>query len=74
MESTALLRQGHRLLQLGVALLVFAAFEGIVIPALPMLLVYSTFATLAAYVMAAMWGAGGSTMSAHRHSMAPSSR
>ena len=100
MESTVRLRQGHRLLQLGVALLVFAALEGVVIPSLPVsrlglsvhtlsaiqallflafglvwprlvlentastvawwTYVYSTFATLAAYVMAAIWGAGDS--------------
>src|SRR5262245_14444081 len=102
MESNARLRKGHRLLQLGVALLVFAALEGVVIPSLPVsrlglsvhtlsaiqallflafglvwprlvlentastvawwTYVYSTFATLAAYVMAAIWGAGGSTI------------
>ena len=95
-------RQGHRLLQIGVALLLFCSFEGFAIPyvAAPRLglsvhtlsalqsvlllvlgllwprlnlgaassrtafwlLIYSTFAILAAYVMAAVCGAGNSTM------------
>ena len=95
-------RQGQRLLQIGVGLLLFASFEGFVIPlfAAPRLglsahtlsalqsvlllalglawtrlnlvetasrvafwlLVYSTFAILAAYVLGAFWGAGNETM------------
>ncbi len=95
-------RQGHRMLQIGVALFLFSALEGFVIPTLPfprlglsvhtlsalegvMMLslglmwprlklgatgaqiafwtyVYSNFATLIPYVMAAVWGAGNSTM------------
>jgi len=95
-------RQSQRLLQLGVALLLFSSFEGFVIPyfAAPRLglsahtlsalqsvlllalglawtrlnlgdvasrvafslLVYSTFAILAAYVLGAFWGAGIETM------------
>jgi len=96
-------RQGHRLLQIGVALLIFSSLEGFAIPyvAAPRLglsahtlsalqgvlllalglvwlnrlslgtttsriafwlLVYSAFAILAAYVMAAFWGAGNETM------------
>ena len=98
-----LLDQGHRLLQIGVGLLLFASFEGFGIPyfATPAiglaahrlgalqsvlllalglvwprlklgvaasrtvfwLLIYSTIAILAAYLMAAFWGAGGSTLS-----------
>jgi len=94
--------QGHRMLQLGVALFVFAAVEGFIIPFVPvprlglsvhtlsalqgvMLLgfgllwpkltlgatqsriafwtyIYSSFATLVPYVMAAVWGAGNSTI------------
>lgn len=101
-SSTLLSRQGHRMLQIGVALFVFAAVEGFAIPSLPaphlglsvhtlaalqgvMLLglgllwtrlnldataariafwtyLYSSFATLGAYVLAAVWGAGNSTM------------
>src|SRR5919109_1168122 len=97
-----LARQGHRLLQLGVALFLFTALEGFVIPALPvprlglsvhslaalqgvMFLalgltwpklkvsatqsriafwgyVYSSFATLVPYVLAALWGAGNATI------------
>lgn len=97
-----LIRQGHRLLQAGVVLLLFSSLEGFAIPhvAAPRLglsahtlsglqavlllalglvwprlslnriqsrvafwlLVYSTFAILAAYVMAAVWGAGNETM------------
>src|SRR5262245_36367816 len=95
-------RQSQRLLQIGVGLLLFASFEGFVIPyvAAPRLglsahtlsalqsvlllalgfawtrldlgdvasriafwlLVYSTFAILAAYVLGAWWGAGNETM------------
>jgi hydroxylaminobenzene mutase len=98
--SPALSRQGHRLLQVGVALFLFSSLEGFVIPYLPVprlglsvhtlsalqgvilltlglvwprlnlgttasriafwLFVYSTFATLVPYVMAAVWGAGNS--------------
>ena len=97
-----LTRQSQRLLQIGAGLLLFASFEGFVIPyvAAPRLglsahtlsalqsvlllalglawtrlnlgdvasrvafwlLVYSTFAILAAYVLAAFWGAGNETM------------
>jgi hydroxylaminobenzene mutase len=95
-------RDGRRLLQIGVALLLFSAIEGFVIPSLAApriglsahtlsalqavlllalgcvwprltlgattsriaswLLVYSTFAILAAYLLAATWGAGNETM------------
>jgi len=96
-------RQGHRLLQIGVALFIFSSLEGFAIPYLAAprlalsvhtlsalqgvmllslglvwlgrlnlgakssriafwLLVYSDFAILAAYVMAAFWGAGNETM------------
>ncbi|HWF83545.1 MAG TPA: hypothetical protein VG222_01790 [Vicinamibacterales bacterium] len=95
-------RQGHRLIQLGVVLLLFTSFEGFVIPSLavprvglslhslsallavmlptfglvwPRLrlgrtalrvafgcFVYSALAIVAAYLMAAMWGAGHTTM------------
>jgi hydroxylaminobenzene mutase len=94
--------QGHRLLQIGVVLLLFASFEGfgisyfaapaiglaahrlsalqsvlllalgLVWPRLKLgaaasrtafwLLLYSTIAILAVYLMAAFWGAGGSTL------------
>jgi hydroxylaminobenzene mutase len=94
--------QGHRLLEIGVLLLLFASFEGfgipyVAVPAIGLaahrlsalqsvlllalgltwprlklgaaasrtafwLLIYSTVAILAAYVMAAFWGAGGSTL------------
>jgi hydroxylaminobenzene mutase len=97
-----LARQGQRLLQIGVGLLLFASFEGFVIPSFAAprlglsahtlsalqsvlllalglawtrlnlgdaasrvafwLLVYSTFAILAAYVLGAFWGAGSETM------------
>lgn len=100
--STSLSRQGHRMLQIGIALFIFSGLEGFAIPALPvphlglsvhtlsalqgvMLLslgllwprlnlgasasrtafwtyIYSSFATLVPYVMAAVWGAGNSTM------------
>jgi (hydroxyamino)benzene mutase len=99
-SSDLLLRQGHRLLQLGVTLFLFTSFEGFLVPffAVPNLgrsvhtlsaftgvmflalglvwprlvlgattsrvafwfLVYSAFATIAAFVIAALWGAGGS--------------
>ncbi|HYU34088.1 MAG TPA: hypothetical protein VEW48_18185 [Thermoanaerobaculia bacterium] len=95
-------RQGRRLLQIGVALLIFCSVEGFVIPFFPfprlglsvhtlsalqsvMLLafgllwpklnlgtamsrvawwsfVYSAFATLVPYVLAAIWGVGNSTI------------
>ncbi len=99
---TTLARQSQRLLQIGAGLLLFASFEGFVIPyfgaprlglsahtlsALQSvlllvlglawtrldlgevasriafwLLVYATFAILAAYVLGAFWGAGNETM------------
>jgi hydroxylaminobenzene mutase len=99
---TILLRQGHRMLQTGVALFVFSALEGFAIHSLPvprlglsvhtlsalqgvMLLslgllwprlnlgataariafwtyLYSSFATLISYVLAAVWGAGSTTI------------
>jgi len=103
MNSSSLLsRQGHRMLQTGVALFVFSGLEGFAIPSLPaprlglsvhtlsalqgvMLLglglvwprlhlsatgsrvafwtyLYSSFATLVPYVLAASWGAGNSTI------------
>jgi len=103
MNTAALLsRQGRHLLQLGVALLLFTAFQGFAIPyfAVPMLglsvhrlsalesvlllpmgllwsrlrlgpassrtafwlLAYSALAIIAAYTMAASWGAGDSTI------------
>jgi hydroxylaminobenzene mutase len=101
-SSNMLSRQSHRLLQVGVALLVFSSLEGFTIPylAAPRLglsahtlsalqgvlllalglvwtrlrlgattsriafwsFIYSAFAILAAYVMAAAWGAGNETM------------
>ncbi len=101
-DSRTLARQGHRLLQVGVLLLLFTSLEGFAIPVLaapPLglsahklgglqsvlllalglvwpkldlgaktasiafwLLIYSTFAILAAYVMASLWGAGAETM------------
>jgi hydroxylaminobenzene mutase len=101
-DMNALARQSQRLLQLGIGLLLFASFEGFVIPyfAAPRiglsahtlsalqsvlllalglawtrlslgdiasrvafwLLVYSTCAILAAYVLGAFWGAGNGTM------------
>ena len=100
--SNALSRHGHRLLQTGVALLLFTSFEGFVVPyfAVPRLglsvhtlsalqavliavlglvwprldlgptgsraafwlLIYSTLAITAAYLLAAIWGAGNTTM------------
>jgi hydroxylaminobenzene mutase len=93
-------RQGHRLVQIGVALFLFASLEGFAVEFLPVprlglsvhtlsvtegltllglglvwtrlklgatasriafwLFVYSAFATLVPYVLAALWGAGGS--------------
>jgi hydroxylaminobenzene mutase len=101
-QENMLSRQGHRLLQVGVALFLFTSLEGFAIPyvAAPRLglsvhtlsalqgvlllalglmwprlnlgattsgiafwfLLYSVFAILAAYVMAAVWGAGNETM------------
>ncbi len=101
-SSNILSRQGHRMLQIGVGLFVFAGVEGFFIPMLPyprlglsvhnlsalqgvMLLglgllwprlklgatasriafwsyIYSSFATLIPYVLAAVWGAGNTTM------------
>jgi hydroxylaminobenzene mutase len=95
-------RQGHRLLQTGICLLIFLSFEGFVIPYLIApgvglaahrlaalqsvlllalgvawsrldlgptssriafwTLIYSTFAILAAYVLAAVWGVGTEAM------------
>ncbi len=103
MDSPSMVsRQGHRLLQIGVALLLFTCFEGFAIPyvAAPHLglsvhrlsalisvlllalglvwprldlratasglafwfLIYSSLAIIAAYVMAAIWGAGNTTI------------
>jgi hydroxylaminobenzene mutase len=101
-SSSTLSRQGHRLLQIGVALFLFAAVEGFAVEYLPgprlglsvhtlsvtegltvlglgllwpklklgvatariafWLFLYSAFATLVPYVLAAVWGAGGSTI------------
>jgi len=101
-DRSTLERQGHRMLQIGVALLAVTALEGFVIPALPLprlglsvhtlgslqavlflalglvwprlalgrtaarvawwTYVYSSFATWAAYVMAAVWGGGGTAI------------
>ena len=100
--DASLSRQGHWLLQIGMALLLFTSLQGFAIPyvAAPRLglsvhtlsalqavmllavgllwsrlklgaatsrlafwlLIYSTFAILAAYVMASIWGAGNTTM------------
>jgi hydroxylaminobenzene mutase len=100
--SDIVARQGHRMLQIGVALFVFSGLEGFVIPALPVprlglsvhtlsalqgvitlvlglvwpkltlgpaasrtafwTFLYSSFATLIPFVMAAVWGAGNSTI------------
>lgn len=100
--SNLLLRQGHRLLQIGVALFLFTSFEGFAVPyfAVPnlgrsahtlsafsgvlllalglawpklrlgttaariafWLLIYSDLATVAAFLMAGVWGAGNSIM------------
>jgi (hydroxyamino)benzene mutase len=99
-SSNMLSRQGHRLLQLGIALFLFTSFEGFAIPHFtapnlgrsvhtlsafsgvllvtlgllwPRLnlgvatariafwfLIYSDFATVVAFLMAAVWGAGNS--------------
>jgi (hydroxyamino)benzene mutase len=99
-QSETLSRQGHWLLQLGVALFLFTSFEGFVIPALAVpnlgrsvhtlsafsgtvflamglmwptlrlgtttariafwFLVYSALATISGFIIAALWGAGGS--------------
>ena len=101
-SSNTLSRQGHRLLQIGVVLLLCCSLEGFAIPHLAAprlglsvhtlsalqgvlllvvglmwaslrlgtttsriafwLLIYSAFAILAAYVLAAVWGAGNETM------------
>jgi hydroxylaminobenzene mutase len=101
-SSNLLSRQGHRLLQIGVALFLFTSFEGFVIPyfAAPILgrsthslsallgvmlialgllwprltlreaaaqiafwfLIYSGFAIVIAFLLAAFWGAGNSNM------------
>ena len=100
--SNILSRQGHRMLQIGIALLVFSGLEGFVIHSLPVpslgrsvhtlsalqgiitlvlgllwprlnlhatasqiafwTFLYSSFATLIPFVMAAVWGAGNTTM------------
>jgi (hydroxyamino)benzene mutase len=97
-----LLRQGHRLLQIGVGLFLLTSFEGFVIPSFAAprlglsahslmallgilliamgllwsklrvgiaasrfafwLLIYSSLAIIAAYLLGAFWGAGNSTM------------
>ena len=103
MSSLSILsRQGHRLLQIGVALFLFTSFEGLAVPhfAVPNLgrsvhtlsvfsgvllltlgllwpqlklsaamsrvafwfLIYSDFATMVAFMMAGIWGAGNSIM------------
>jgi (hydroxyamino)benzene mutase len=101
-SSNLLSQQGHRLLQIGIALFLFSSLEGFAVPyfraprlglsvhtlsglegvillALGLMwprlhlgatasrvafwfFVYSTFATLVPYVMAAMWAAGNSTI------------
>ncbi len=101
-SSNMLAHQGHRLIQIGVALLLFLSFEGFVIPVLASpalglsahrlssilsvlliglglvwtrlnlgvtasriafwLLIYSALAIDAAYVLAAIWGAGNETI------------
>src|SRR5215813_1066535 len=100
--SNMLFRQGHRLLQVGIALFVFSGLEGFVIHSLPVpslgrsvhtlsaeqgiitlvlgllwprlhlgatasriafwTFLYSSFATLIPFVMAAIWGAGSTTI------------
>jgi hydroxylaminobenzene mutase len=100
--SNMLTRQGHRMLQIGIALFVFSGLEGFAIPYLPVPLlgrsvhtlsalqgiitlvlgllwprlhlgatasriafwtyIYSSFATLVPFVMAALWGAGNTTI------------
>ena len=101
-SSNLLSRQGHRMLQIGIALFVFSGLEGFAIPYLPVPLlgrsvhtlsalqgvmilalglfwprlnlgatasriafwtyIYSSFATLIPFVMAAIWGAGNTTI------------
>jgi hydroxylaminobenzene mutase len=100
--SNMLLRQGHRMLQIGIALFVFSGLEGFAIHSLPVpslgrsvhtlsaeqgiitivlgllwprlnlrttasriafwTFLYSSFATLIPFVLAAIWGAGNSTI------------
>ena len=100
--SNVLSRQGHRMLQIGIALFVFSGLEGFVIHSLPVpslgrsvhtlsaeqgiitlvlgllwprltlgttasriafwTFLYSSFATLIPFVLAAVWGAGNSTI------------
>jgi len=101
-SSNMLSSQGHRMLQIGIALFVFSGLEGFVIHSLPVpslgrsvhtlsaeqgiitlvlgllwprlnlgkttsgiafwTFLYSSFATLIPFVMAALWGAGNSTI------------
>ena len=101
-SSNILSRQGHRMLQIGIALFVFSGLEGFVIHSLPVpalgrsvhtlsalqgiitlvlgllwsrlnlssamariafwTFLYSSFATLIPFVMAAVWGAGNTTI------------
>ncbi|HZM22181.1 MAG TPA: hypothetical protein VFC02_10575 [Anaerolineales bacterium] len=101
-SSNMLSRQGHRMLQIGIALFVFSGLEGFVIHSLPApslgrsvhtlsalqgiitlvlgllwprlnlratasqiafwTFLYSSFATLIPFVMAAIWGAGNTTI------------
>src|SRR5262245_57961230 len=101
-SSNIVSRQGHRMLQIGIALFVFSGLEGFVIPYFPVPLlgrsvhtlsglqgvitlalgllwsrlhlgatasriafwtfIYSSFATLIPFVMAALWGAGNTTI------------
>src|SRR5918993_76846 len=101
-SSNILSRQGHRMLQIGIALFVFSGLEGFVIHSLPVpalgrsvhtlsalqgiitlvlgllwprlnlssttsriafsTFLYSSFATLIPFVMAAAWGAGNTTI------------
>jgi (hydroxyamino)benzene mutase len=100
--SNMLSRQGHRMLQIGIALFVFSGLEGFVIHSLPVpalgrsvhtlsalqgiitlvlgllwprlnlgatasriafwTFIYSSFATLIPFVLAAVWGAGNTTI------------
>ncbi len=76
MPDQLLPRQGQRLLQIGVALLLYSSLDGFVIPylwprlvlgaaaarAAFWLLIYSAFAILGAYTIAAAWGAGNETI------------
>jgi len=102
MNTSNIVTQGHRMLQIGVSLFVLSGLEGFVIPALPVprlglsvhtlsalqgvitvtlgllwpkltlgriaartafwTFIYSSFATLIPFVMAAIWGAGNSTI------------